>query len=678
MCRALLLVVATSGLLGCAARREPQPWPEVRGVPAPETQRHTTQGDLVGFVEPQGTHAWLGVPYAEPPVGPLRWKATRPGRPWDGLREATRFGALCPQLGGTQDKVDVVGSEDCLTLSLFAPAFASAEEAATQRRAVMVWVHGGGDTLGTGSAYAFARNLALRHGVVMVVVNYRLGVLGWFHHPALRAPGESAEDASGNYGTLDLVEALRWVRANAAAFGGDPGNVTAFGESAGGFDVYSLLGSPLARGLFQRAAVQSGIPATASLAEASHLTDDAEPGAAGSSGEVLLAQLQRDGVAGGREGAKQALAAMGAEQIADYLRARPPEQLLAPFKGSGGTMYACPVLLRDGHVLPAGPLAEALAQGPQVPVLLGTNRDEAKFFMALDPKYVTQFLGLFAKDAAVYERDARLTTDVWRVVGVDVPGQALRRAGAPVYAYRFDWDEEPRSLFLDMPLLLGAGHGLDVGFVFDDEAGELDPIGVYTEDNKAGRVKLMRAMASYWVQFARDGNPGGGVEVGARLVIACGAPAAAEELPCEPRSPCSSPCCPCSPPPPPARRRPFATPRARPSESPRSPRPTAACASRWWCAASRRASTASTCTPSGSAKAPTSPRPAATSTPAPGSTASTTRRARTPATCPTSRWARTASATGTSWRAARRWSPARARSSPTAAPRWCSTPRRTT
>jgi para-nitrobenzyl esterase len=509
MRHALLLLL----LCACAGRQKPLSWTEVHGTADAKATRQTAQGTLVGFAEPQGTYAWLGVPYAQPPVGALRWKAPRPVLPWTGAREATTFGALCPQLNGPlaakESKTDVTGDEDCLTLNVFTPPF-SAEDAAREKRPVMFWIHGGGNTIGTSNVYGIARNFALKHGVVVVSVNYRLGVLGWFHHPALVDPSGTPEDNSGNYGTLDLIEALRWVNTNVAAFGGDPSNVTVFGESAGGFNVFSLLASPSAKGLFHRAISQSGMPVSVTLEGASKLVEDG--GAEGSSGEVLVAQLMRDGKA--RSDAKQQLAAMSAAELATYLRGRSPEQLIGPFKPAGGAfgMYRAPALLRDGHVLPPTALTEAFARGTGVPVLLGTNRDEFKLFMLFNPKYVSRFLGFHVKDDAVFERDAKFAADTWRAVGTDAPAVALQQGGSSVYAYRFDWDEEPKYLVADLPKLLGAAHGLEIGFVFDDEAGEFDPFGIVTEANAPGRVSLSRAMMSYWVQFARTGNPGRGVD----------------------------------------------------------------------------------------------------------------------------------------------------------------------
>ena len=258
------------------------------------SRRRVAGGDVIGTSEPGGVHGWRGIPYACPPVGALRWRAPRPAAPWSGVFEARAHGAMAPQyadlLAGTpaRQRGQVVGDEDCLTLNVFAPAFEpGAVPLADQRRAVMVWIHGGGNSVGTSATYDAARNYARHDGLVLVTVNYRLGVLGWFTHPALQeADDATPEERSGNFGTLDLISALQWVRDNIAAFGGDPGRVTIFGESAGGQNVLTLLASPLARGLFQRAIAQSPVAETFSIEQAVNGCDDAQPGHRESSLEV--------------------------------------------------------------------------------------------------------------------------------------------------------------------------------------------------------------------------------------------------------------------------------------------------------------------------------------------------------------------------------------------------------
>jgi para-nitrobenzyl esterase len=313
-------------LLGFACRRAESPPPP---QPDPDSQRSTQSGDVVGFVSEGGAHVWRGIPFATPPKGDLRWRAPRPPRPWEGVRESLEFGESCVQFAGLlsdddrAEEGEPVGDEDCLHLNVYAPR-RDPEALAGQRERfpVMFWIHGGGNTIGSSRVYDGSR-LAVEHGLVVVTVNYRLGVFGWFAHPALPVEGTTPEDRSGNFGTLDLVRALEWVRGNIAAFGGDPERVTIFGESAGGRNVFSLLISPRARGLFQRAIVQSGATNTSPMDEAMGFSDDPQPGHAASSREVILRLLQRDGRAGDRAAAKAALASMAEPE----LRASAPRRL---------------------------------------------------------------------------------------------------------------------------------------------------------------------------------------------------------------------------------------------------------------------------------------------------------------------------------------------------------------
>jgi len=231
----------------------------------PTSERVTSTGKVRGFAAGNGAQGWLGIPYAAPPVGPLRWRAPRPARPWAGTREALVPGPVCPQLGGPLADVapkewgKVVGAEDCLTLNIWTPRHTPAElSALAEPYPVMLWIHGGGNTIGYGADYD-GRVLAGTHKVIVVTINYRLGVLGWFNHPAVLAGAENADDASGNFGTLDTIAALQWVQDNIAAFGGDPERVTIFGESAGGVNVFALLASERAKGLFHGAISQSGL-----------------------------------------------------------------------------------------------------------------------------------------------------------------------------------------------------------------------------------------------------------------------------------------------------------------------------------------------------------------------------------------------------------------------------------
>jgi len=509
------LLALLAGALACGGEEPPPP------EPAPASERALTTGRVVGFESEDGAHVWRGLPFAAPPVGPLRWRAPRPPEPWEGVREATAFGASCVQFAGPMgrdgaDAGDAVGSEDCLVANVFAPAVGpDAVPTGDARLPVMVWIHGGGNTIGSADIYEMSR-LAVRENVVVVAVHYRLGVFGWFRHPALYTGDDSPDDRSGNYGTLDLVRALEWVRANASAFGGDPGRVTIFGESAGGVNVYSLLLSPRARGLFHRGIVQSGLLRTATLAEAQNFADDPEaPGHERSSREVALALLEERG-AEGREDAKRALAALDAAAVRELLRGASAEEVLSVFAGSRlGGMYEAPLLVRDGHVLPAGEPLDALAGGAwnRVPVILGTNRDENKLFLLFGSDAVTRLFGvpLWLSDARRYDLLAEYASNMWKATGVDEPARAMsRQQPGRVFAYRFDWDEEPELLWADFSKLLGAAHALEIPFVL----GHLD-LGfanrfLFDEERRPAAEALSAAMMSYWGRFAHGARPGRG------------------------------------------------------------------------------------------------------------------------------------------------------------------------
>jgi len=517
--RVSLLALVLAPLLALACGGDEPPPPEAD----PSSQRRVHQGELVGFTGADGNHVWLGIPFAAPPVGPLRWKAPRPPAGWDGTLRALAYGSPCVQFAGPLGSPDgeaeagePFGSEDCLYLNVFAPRFAP--DAVPQRGArlpVMLWIHGGGNSVGDATVYDFGR-LAEQREVVVVTVHYRLGVLGWLAHPALRGDGTTADDRSGNYGTLDLVRALEWVERNVHAFGGDPRNVTVFGESAGGSNVFSLLLSPRAAGLFHRAIVQSGGLGFSTPAEAEHPVDHPEPGDASSSTEVIRKLLVREGRAEDAEAAAAALEAMGPAEVAGFLRGLDAHALLGVFDGGRfGGMYRAPRLIRDGRVLPAMPPLEALRGGfhSRVPVVLGTNRDESKLFDLFSSEHVFHVWGipLFLRDGRRYDLEAEYPSLMWKARGVDAPADAMRAAGGEaVFAYRFDWDEEAKRLWWDGSRMLGAAHALEIPFVLGRlRLFAFTPL-LFSEARAEANQALSDAMTSYWTHFAATGDPGRG------------------------------------------------------------------------------------------------------------------------------------------------------------------------
>jgi para-nitrobenzyl esterase len=503
--RSSIWLVALAVLTAACALRPEGP----SGIVDPTSQRSLSQGALVGSAGNHGDHVWRSVPYAAAPVGELRWRAPRELEPWSGTLEAVHDPAVCAQIaafGGGVDGADAgerTGSEDCLYMNVFAPRFASdAVPVPGSQLPVMVWIHGGGNSVGDLAMYDGGR-LATEHGVIVVTLQYRLGPFGWFRHAALRSEGASDEGRSGNFGTLDLIAALRFVREQIPAFGGDPSNVTIFGESAGGRNVITLLTSPSAGGLFHRAIVQSGSGRTTTPAMAESYHDDPEPGHVASSREIVLNLLVAEGAAADRSEARVLAESMEPDETARFLRGKDAGAILAAYPVRGFGMLDMPQVFADGTVLPAASTFELFEAGAyhQVPLMLGTTRDEGKTFQLGNPELVDLRLGVLpsVKDWDRYDREAEYGVKLWKAVGVDELARRARAVQGPsVYAYRFDWDEEPtRLFFLDFSRLLGAAHGLDVFFVFGlpvlrfrQRAGSHRAVG--SNDVVLGRVRSLR------------------------------------------------------------------------------------------------------------------------------------------------------------------------------------------
>lgn len=460
------------------AAAQAMPAPVVVGV---------AQGKLAGLREGP-VNAFLGVPYAAPPIGRDRWRAPQPAPPWQGVRAADRFAPSCWQtilprgLGPWTREFVPQGrvSEDCLYLNVWSPAGSH-----RGRLPVLVWIPGGGFVSGSGSVPLYDGARLAARGIIVVTINYRLGILGFLVTPALAAEAAREHVPAGNYGLQDMIAALRWVHRNIAAFGGDPDAVTVAGQSAGSIAVHDLIVSPLAKGLFERAIAQSGLPDTVPVPS--------------------LAVAEQAGEAFARSKGAATLSA---------LRALPPQSLSTrepPLRG--------PLLLPvvDGMLLPAKP-ESLVASGrlADVPVLAGIDADEAtafsgrlrrsmsraawqalllKEFGALAPRFASLYPagtgGARARSARQLHRDLGLA-ELWRW------SQArLAHARSPAYGYLFD-HREPGSA-----AGWGVFHSSELPYVF--RTFDAAPQRHFTRFDRA----LSRTVSGYWIDFVKTGNPNG-------------------------------------------------------------------------------------------------------------------------------------------------------------------------
>lgn len=493
----------------------------------PESLRTIDTGQIVGFSDYYDTHAWLNIPYAAAPVGELRWRAPQPAIAWQGVRKDLEYGAVCTQFWGILAGVDgqdgeLVGDEDCLSLNVWAPKRNTVNSASSSRRPVMVWIHGGGNNSGTANTYQ-AHHLAGSKDVVVVTLNYRLGLLGWFSHDALRDTADNPLDASGNFGTLDLIAGLRWVQRNIDEFGGDPNNVTIFGESAGGKNVFSLLASPLAKGLFHKAISQSGSADTTPRVLAEEYPDERSSkayfGLENSSKSLFKLYLSSQNPGLDEAALRSKLASADSADLLAMLKRAPATQLLQMASDNIGQLGYTKTarIIQDGHVIPQATVL-SLLDDPQkynsVPLMLGSNRDEQKVFLARDPDYVDQLFGVLprVKNRTRYDRVSQYVSDNWKAGAVDEPAKRISRSSShPVFAYRFDWDDAPTNVLIDLQHLLGASHGFEISFVFGDFEGGVPLDIVETKANAEGRRSLSLAMMDYWAAFAHHGDPAKGL-----------------------------------------------------------------------------------------------------------------------------------------------------------------------
>jgi len=426
------------------------------------------ESGVVAGVEKGPAAVFKAIPFAAAPVGPLRWRPPRPAARWKGVRPAAQAGPACPQPilpGGAPNGGGYNGptSEDCLTLDVTAPTGAGGAP-------VMVWIYGGGNVFGATNLPSYDAVNFARDGVVVVAMNYRLGPLGFFAHPALTREAGRARPLA-NYGLMDQIAALRWVKRNIAAFGGDPNNVTIFGESAGGGDVLALLAVPSARGLFHKAIVQSG---------------------GGWSKPTSLATREAEGAA-----LAQRLGLPGAKATAAQLRALPPEKLTA--MGPSGVTV-------DGRLLPEG-VTSAIARGrvADVPLIIGSNSNEASLIALFGGRVENVLKEVTPELRAVYAAEAPSDAELARVAFNDgfmgAPARwvaAQTAGGAPAWLYYFSYVPERQRATRP-----GTNHASEIPFVFDS----IDAIPGRTALASPSERAATALTHSCWVGFAKTGKP---------------------------------------------------------------------------------------------------------------------------------------------------------------------------
>lgn len=443
-------------------------------APMASAQLVRTVSGVVKGSETEGVLSFRGIPFAAPPVGPLRWRPPAPPAPWTEVRNADQFSPICVQPGAYPDDAPPEPmNEDCLYLNIWAPS--GAHDAPLP---VMVWIYGGGLLNGSASTPLYAGDALAHHGVIVVTFNYRLGAFGFLAHPELSR--ESAYGGSGNYGLLDQLAALSWVQRNISAFGGDPGNVTVFGQSSGSISISALSSSPLARGLFHRAIGQSG-----GLFEPL----DAAP---------------QFGLAGAEQVGQAFATRLGAPSL-QALRSLPASAIAAqPFQPQPNV---------DGYVLRETPY-EALANGRanDIDLLVGSNAEEGLYFLSgrtvnavnLDAVLREDFPGFIvsqighrepindsaARDAFIsFESDMRFGWNMWAWARLHSAA-----GGRKTFYYRFAHTPAGQQ---------GATHGAEMPYVFD----HLD---LYDAPWANSDRRLAETMISYWTNFARTGDPNGG------------------------------------------------------------------------------------------------------------------------------------------------------------------------
>lgn len=441
-----------------------------------------------------GALAWLGIPYAMPPVDKLRWKAPREVEPWPATLSVREFNSSSVQLvQGSRS-----GSEDCLYLNIWRPEH---EESGLP---VFVFLHGGGNISGSGRDFQSGL-LANETNSIVVTVNYRLGAMGFFRHPSLRT-GDPLDD-SGNYGLLDILHALRWVQKNIASFGGNPGNVTLAGQSAGARNALAAYISPLGQGLFHKLFVMSGGLTTVTCEQGESKAND-----------ILASLLLKSGAATNYDEAREWLLTQSADSISDFLYIQEAASFAETISDTGLRMSAFPHLFEDGAVIPRGGFENLNKNGlPCLPMVLGSTASEFSGFALMDGCFLPQVqsgqLTSNEELKMLYEAAVRYGSELYAAFNVEQVAESFKSwiPEMPIFGYRFGWGLQDGVIDPSIRFLIGAAHGSDLPFYTGDFTDVMNnfPTGFITEHNEPGRMKLSSLMRSYLRRFMYTGDPNG-------------------------------------------------------------------------------------------------------------------------------------------------------------------------
>lgn len=483
----------------------------------------TRYGVIEGKTD-EDAFSWLGIPYAKPPIENLRWKAPRDPESWNGVKKTESFGPPSVQHAGIMGVENenqileggIIGQENCLSLNIWRP------KSNADNLPVYLFIHGGSNQVGwSGFPIYDGANLAKKANAIVVTINYRVGISGWFYHPSLNS-GDSLDD-SGNYGLLDIIQALEWVQNNIKRFGGDPNKVTVSGESAGAMNIYQMLMSPYVKEnyfdkgkeLFHRAVLESGL-----------MSPTPKETAENNASKLLVKLLLRKDRASDENEAEEIIEDMDEKNIAGLLKNTSMENIYKCYEPTEVNAHINYGMgnYNDGYVIDNPYQRLIRGKYNKVPVIIGNNSEEGKLFLAMTigknfEKNQAFENAMFGKPhpntlssyldnkywSAFSQAGKWVTVPGFQTIGVETPASLMLHHQENVYVYRFAWDEEPEPF----GFLIGASHAVEIPFIFNNIGENAFPFNniAWSDSNKPGRKKLSTAIIKYWKNFMQTGDP---------------------------------------------------------------------------------------------------------------------------------------------------------------------------